>query len=164
MRGGAPCNSIVPCAVFQNDRHSFDRLNEPCIQYVSEYDVPSEKLHPIFLTSDIGNWYVENLKKNRKKEKVKNFGVRVFPGGPPGAPKGTRERRKKPNLPYHYVIRKDYVKLRKQGHAAAEVVVDAARRMVAATRHAAKASAIVAATAAKEARRTASWPLRVTNV
>ena len=42
--------------------------------------------------------------------------------------------------------------LRKQGHAAAVVVVDVARRIVVATRHAAIASAIVVATVAIEAR------------
>ena len=54
--------------------------------------------------------------------------------------------------------------LRNQGHAAAEVGVGVARRSAGATRHAAIVSAKAVATAASEAKRTASWPLRVTNV
>ena len=88
----------------------------------------------------------------------------MLPGNHPGAPKGPRERRKKPNLPYHYVIRKDYVKLRKQGHAAAVAAVGEVRRLVDATRQAAIFRSIVVASAAIEARRTACWPLWVTNV
>ena len=54
--------------------------------------------------------------------------------------------------------------LRNQGHAAAQAAGDVARLIGVAIRHAATASAIGAVTAAIEASRTASWPLRVKNV